>query len=250
MGSPDDDSHRHAAEKQHLRHIPRSFAIATKEVTVEQFRAFLKDNPEVHGWGPTERKRLDQEPADRPIVGVTWFAAAQYCRWLSEQEGVSEDLMCYPPVAKIKDGMPLPADYLARTGYRLPTEAEWEYACRAGAVTSRPYGSADTLLDRYAWHARNGYGRAAPVGSLRPNDLGLFDMLGNAWEWCHDEYAPYPSGPFEDREQPGPVSVEKQRVLRGGSYFSAPRDLRSAHRAECPPQLPSGQAGLRVARTH
>jgi formylglycine-generating enzyme required for sulfatase activity len=246
MGSPEDESHRHAAEKQHLRHIPHSFAIATKEVTVGQFREFLRDNPHVHGWGPTERKRLDLEPADRPIVGVTWFAAAQYCRWLSEQEGISADQQCYPPIAEIKDGMAIPADFLARTGYRLPTEAEWEYACRAGAVTSRPYGSADALLDRYAWHDRNSHGRAAPVGSLNPNDFGLFDMLGNAWEWCHDEFLPYPPGPFVDT---GTVSAEKQRVLRGGGYFSAPPAMRSAHRTECHPQVPFGQAGLRLART-
>ena len=142
--------------------------------------------------------------------------------------------------------MRLPDDCLSRTGYRLPTEAEWEYACRAGTVTSRPYGGGDDLLDRYGWYAR---GRAVRVGSLKPNDLGMFDMLGNAWEWCHDAVAPYPPGPIEDREQPGPVTAARERVLRGGGFFSAASDLRSARRIGFPPQVPFGQGGFRVART-
>jgi formylglycine-generating enzyme required for sulfatase activity len=147
--------------------------------------------------------------------------------------------------------MVLPADYLARTGYRLPTEAEWEYACRAGAVTSRPYGSGDKLLDHYAWHVDNSRGRAERVGSLKPNDFGLFDMLGNAWEWCHDAYAAYPPGPgpVEDREQPGKILASQARVLRGGGFFSTASELRSAHRFGWPPQAPFGLAGFRVART-
>jgi eukaryotic-like serine/threonine-protein kinase len=244
MGSPEHEPHRRPTEKLHGRHIPRSFAIATKEVTVRQFREFLKANPEViHEGGTTE------EPDDNPVVGVTWFAAAQYCRWLSEQEGIREEERCYPTIAKIKDGMRLPQGYLAQTGYRLPTEAEWEYACRAGAVTSRPYGSADALLDRYARHDRNGNDRAGPVGSLKPNDLGMFDMLGNAWEWCHDALGEYPTGPAQDREELGAVLVEKQRVLRGGGFFSAPGELRAAHRIGFHPQLSFSQAGFRVART-
>jgi formylglycine-generating enzyme required for sulfatase activity len=244
MGSPEHEPNRHPTEKLHARHIPRSFAIATKEVTVRQFQEFLKVNPEVpHEWGPIEA------PDDNPVLGVTWFAAAQYCRWLSEQEGIREEERCYPSIAKIKDGMQLPQGSLAQTGYRLPTEPEWEYACRAGAVTSRPYGSAHTLLERYARHDRNGYGRAGPVGSLKPNDLGMFDMLGNAWEWCHDVLADYPTGPAEDREEPGAVLSEKRRVLRGGSFFSAPPELRSAHRIGFHPQLSFSQAGFRVART-
>jgi formylglycine-generating enzyme required for sulfatase activity len=218
-------------------------------VTVRQFREFLKANPDVRDWGPTERRRLDREPDDSPVLGVTWFAAAQYCRWLSDQEDIREEEMSYPSILEIKEGMPLPADYLARTGYRLPTEAEWEYACRAGAVTSRPYGIGEALLDRYARYDRNGYGRAGRVGSLKPNDLGMFDMLGNAWEWCHDALEPYPAGPAGDPEQPGPVLAAQQRVLRGGGFFSAAPELRAAHRIEWHPQMSFGQAGFRVART-
>jgi len=246
MGSPKDELNRHTGETPHLRRIPRSFAIATKEVTVGQFRRFLNVHPEV---GPAEKFRFDGEPDDSPVLGVTWFAAAQYCRWLSEEEGIRDDERCYPAVTEIKDGMPLPRGYLARTGYRLPTEAEWEHACRAGAVTSRSYGSADALLGRYAQHDRNSAGRATRVGSLKPNDLGMFDMLGNAWEWCHDAMMPYPAGPADDEEQPGPVLAVQPRVLRGGGFFSGADELRSAHRHEWHPHTSFGQAGFRVART-
>jgi formylglycine-generating enzyme required for sulfatase activity len=246
MGSPADEPDRSPEEKQHLRHIPRSFAIATKEVTVGQFREFLKAKPGVgHDWGPTVKHSPDP---DGPVLGVTWFAAAQYCRWLSEREGIKEEQMCYPAIPEIKDGMVLPADYLARTGYRLPTEAEWEYACRARSVTSRPYGGGDKLLDQYAWHVGNSRGRAGRVGSLKPNDFGLFDMLGNAWEWCHDAWTPYPL-PAEDREQPGAITAAQERVLRGGGFFSAAPDVRAAYRLGSLPQVPFSQAGFRVTRT-
>jgi eukaryotic-like serine/threonine-protein kinase len=250
MGSPESEPGRQAEETPHRRHIPRSFAVAIKEVTVRQFREFLTANPDVrHDWGPTERHRPDREPDDGPVLGVTWFAAAQYCRWLSKQEGIPEEQMCYPPIPEIKDGMKLPAGYLARTGYRLPTEAEWEYACRAGAITSRPYGMAEALLDRYARYDRNGFGRVGRVGSLKPNDLGMFDMLGNAWEWCHDAMAPYPAERADDFEQPGSVLATQPRVLRGGGFFSGASELRSAQRREWHPQTSFGEAGFRVART-
>jgi formylglycine-generating enzyme required for sulfatase activity len=138
--------------------------------------------------------------------------------------------------------------YLQRKGYRLPTDAEWEYACRAGSVTSRPHGGGDDLLDHYGWYARNAPGRAVRVGSLKPNDLGMFDMLGNAWEWCHDAVAPYPAGP-EDGEQPGAVLAAQERVLRGGGFSSATAELRSAHRWGFHPHVSFSQAGFRVART-
>jgi serine/threonine protein kinase/formylglycine-generating enzyme required for sulfatase activity len=247
MGSLANEPDRRPEEVPHRRRIPRSYALATREVTVRQFRVFLKANPDVrHDWGPTDRHSPDP---DGPVLGVTWFAAARYCRWLSEQEGIPKDQMCYPPIPEIKDGMELPADYLTRTGYRLPTEAEWEYACRAGAVTSRPYGGGDRLLGHYAWYVENAHGQAGRVGSLKPNDFGLFDMLGNAWEWCHDARTPYPPGPVEDREQPGKILTSQERVLRGGGFFSAAPELRSAHRFGWPPQAPFSLAGFRVART-
>ncbi|MCI0465091.1 MAG: SUMF1/EgtB/PvdO family nonheme iron enzyme, partial [Gemmataceae bacterium] len=113
MGSPATESDRQVEEAWHRKRIPRSFAIATKEVTVQQFREFLKANPGIrHDWVSTAKYSPDP---DGPILGVTWFAAAQYCRWLSEQEGIPEEQMCYPRLDHIKEGMTLPADSLART---------------------------------------------------------------------------------------------------------------------------------------
>jgi formylglycine-generating enzyme required for sulfatase activity len=246
MGSPEHEPDRRPEETPHSRHIPRSFAIATKEVTVRQFQQFLKEKPGIASrWG----RSLEKCSPEEPIVGVTWFEAVQYCRWLGEKESISEGQQCYSALADIKPGMQLPADYLVRTGYRLPAEAEWEYTCRAGAITSRPYGDGDKLLAHYAWHIDNSRGRAGRVGSLKPNDFGLFDMLGNAWEWCHDARAPYPPGPYEDREQPGAVTAAQERVLRGGGFFSGASELRSAHRFGLYPQMSFSLAGFRVART-
>ena len=93
---------------------------------------------------------------------------------------------CPTKRAQYAQGMKVAADFLSRSGYRLPTAAEWEYACRAGSVTRWSLGEAEDLLTKYAWCVSNSWSRLHPVGTLRPNDLGLFDMHGNAWEWCSD----------------------------------------------------------------
>src|SRR5439155_24158733 len=123
-----------------------------------------------------------------------------------------ENQMCYPPITEIKDGMKLPDNYLDRRGYRLPTEVEWEYACRAGADTARPYGRGTELLRQYAWFLKNSRQHAWPCGRLKPNDLGLFDVLGNVWQWCDD-------------------AAGSARVDRGGGRRTDPRFCRAAERA-------------------
>ncbi|HEV3259347.1 MAG TPA: formylglycine-generating enzyme family protein, partial [Gemmataceae bacterium] len=237
---------------RHRQRIGRSFAIGTKAVTVGEFQKFHQAHPKIiHDYS----KQLSPEPAC-PIIRVTWYDAAEYCRWLSDQEGFPEDQMCYPPVAVIekskKEGTPLklPADYLSRTAYRLPTEAEWEYACRAGTRTSRYYGSAEAMLGRYAWYRGNLAGHTWPVGQKRPNDFGLFDMHGNAWQWCQGSARPYGRAQQEDKEDPTAVTPQLMCVLRGGSFRDHASNLRSACRNNSWPGYRTESIGLRVVRTY
>src|SRR5262249_14824853 len=117
------------------------------------------------------------------------------------------------------EGMKLAPNYLERAGYRLPTEAEREYACRAEAVASRYYGEADELLGKYAWYLENAAGRTWPVGTKKPNDFGLFDMHGHVWNWCQESYHVYQEGRvYDDREDSLPVKREVNRALRGAAF--------------------------------
>jgi len=243
MGSPGYEPGRDGTELRHARNIGRSFAIATKEVTVAQFRAFLSQH---------DFRRESTTIPDGPIINVTWFEAALYCNWLSEKEGLPKTEFCYE---KLGNDLHLAKDYLKRKGYRLPTEAEWEYACRAGALTSRCYGSAEEMLGYYGWYEGNTGGlRARPVGLLKPNDLGLFDMHGNVAEWCLDPPRSYPRGSREQVHDDGPdtpiVKREEVRVFRDGAFNSPSQRLRSAERRRERPYLNSHiDIGFRVART-
>ncbi len=158
-----------------------------------------------------------------------------------------------------KDGsLVCAADYLHRTGYRLPTEAEWEFACRAGSTTPRFYGrgsqGTDALLPSYAWCILgNAQNRAHPVGQLKPNDLGLFDMLGNAHEWCMDPARPYCAGACEgtrvDVENAEPLRPDGNRILRGGWFHFPASGISSAHRSWSKAGSAQHETGFRVART-
>jgi formylglycine-generating enzyme required for sulfatase activity len=184
---------------------------------------------------------------------------------LSKQEGIPEAQWCYLPKdnGEYAEGMKVAPDYLTRTGYRLPSEAEWEYACRAGAVTSRHYGEADDLLGKYVWQTNNSLGRAMLPGApgslgvrgdcLKPNDFGLFDMLGNAMEWCQDspkDYRPAADGkPSEDTEDLEEINDHRARVWRGGSLLSPSRRVRCAYRGWGAPSGHVLDVGFRPART-
>ena len=142
--------------------------------------------------------------------------------------------------------------YLEKTGYRLPTEAEWEYACRAGASTSRHYGRAESRLEAYAWFGNNAGKAMHPVGRKKPNDLGLFDILGNAAEWCGDLNRPYPQNEKDvvnDLQGAAEIADASMVPARGGTFFFPPTLVRSAWRM---PEHPNNRAivlGFRLART-
>ena len=150
--------------------------------------------------------------------------------------------------------MTMAANYLQRTGYRLPTEAEWEYACRAGADTGYSFGESADLLEKYGWFDKNSLSKSHPVGLLKSNDLGLFDMHGNDWEWCQGVYKPYPKGGHgkanDDKEGDiGVITGTDGRVLRGGSFVNPASIVRSAFRVSYVPTIRFNFNGFRAART-
>jgi formylglycine-generating enzyme required for sulfatase activity len=248
MGSPSEEvGSLHPREQLHRRRIGRTFAIAAKPITVKQYLQFdrSKANDYSTELAPSE---------DCPMHSVSWYMAAAYCNWLSKQDGIPEEDWCYEPnKGKYEDGMTLAPDYLKRTGYRLPTEAEWEYACRAGTITSRYCGETEQLLGKYGRYLRNSGDRSWPVGSLKPNDLGLFDMHGNLWAWCQERYREYPKSqgqePIDDMDDSLVVDKDENRVLRGGAFDRPAVFVRSAHRDFNAPGSRFARLGFRVART-
>jgi serine/threonine protein kinase/formylglycine-generating enzyme required for sulfatase activity len=235
MGSPKDEEGRLDFETQHDCRIDRSLAVATKEVTIEQYRAFNKEYP--------QDLRYTRE-LTCPVNSGDWYAAVAYCNWLSKEAGIDPSQWCYP--AKIGPGMVVEEKAVERYGYRLPTEAEWEYLCRAGTETARPFGSSEELFPRYGWTWLNSNDRTHTVGRLLPNEFGLFDMLGNVWEWCHD-------GPVHYTVRVDHLKDDKdsmnQRFLRGGAFDYSPAQARSAYRYSERATKVEGTMGFRVVRT-
>lgn len=232
-------------ELRHRRKIPRTFAIGMHEITVAQYRKFRSNYRE---------ELVIPDADDLPATLVTWYDAAAFCNWLSEQAGIPRDQWCYDPDSTPGDGMRLLPDALKRTGYRLPTDAEWEYACRAGTDTARYCGDGSAYLSRYCNFAESGVsGELIPVGSLRPNAFGLFDTLGNASEWCQESvYAVNQfSGVLTEPPQPEIVNNEEPwgRLIRGGSIYSTPPLIRAAERMASRPDTLLVSYGFRVART-
>lgn len=243
MGSPRTESGRRTDETQHRVRITKPFLLAIHEVTLAQFRTFVgatgyqtsaeRDGRGGSGWNRNSRT-FDRhafynwrnpgfaQEEDHPVVNVSWNDAQEFCRWLSRLE---------------------------QRSYRLPTEAEWEYACRAGTTTQFSSGNqAETLVrignvaDRSArqfwaaaasnWtflQADDGYAFTCPVGKFQPNAWGLYDMHGNVWEWCEDRYGTgyYQVSPLEDPLGP---AAGNERVCRGGSWGTRAALCRAAFR--------------------
>ncbi|HTI51257.1 MAG TPA: SUMF1/EgtB/PvdO family nonheme iron enzyme [Planctomycetaceae bacterium] len=245
-GSPSDEPGRDASdERLATRRIARDFAIGTTEVSVRQF---LKYKPDFR-----HSENAYTPSPDCPVAGLTWHRAAEYCQWLSRQDGIPESEWCYRENTDALTMEPYP-DYLTRTGYRLPTEAEWEYGCRAGAATAYSWGSDPSLGWRFALALDKSQGRHLPVGSLCPNRFGLFDMHGNVAEWVEEPYRKVvPDG--DDVEVPEVISAsgdneDVERVNRGGSAAELLRYQRAANRREARGRnQTSFHTGFRIART-
>jgi formylglycine-generating enzyme required for sulfatase activity len=243
-----------SVEARHLVRIERSFAIGATEVKAAVYHRFLRDHPEFR----REDVITSRAGPEGPVETVDVFEAAAFCRWLGEREGMQEDQQCYPTFAEILEAgreghMPLDPGYLRRPGYRLPTEAEWEFACRAGSQVSRPFGRSAGMLPRYAWSMLNSGERAHRAGELKPNDLGLFDVLGNVHEWCQDDgkaHRPNFGGrPVVDNEELDAVSARVPLVLKGGAHTNAAPHTRSAYRLGWPPNTRLPSVGFRIARS-
>ncbi len=258
--------------------ISKPFFLGTHEVTRGQFRRFVKEGNKTEaekdgrgGWGydAATGKLEGYEPKynwentgfpyedDHPVVNVSWKDAAAFCNWLSKKEGRQT---CYTQTGR--DGQDWHCEFGAN-GYRLPTEAEWEYACRAGTTTLYPGGDdpeklaefgnvgdgtlKKTFPDRTTIRADDGYAFTAPVGRFKPNRFGLYDMHGNVWEWCWDWYSDkYYAAKDNVKDPDGPVEGT-DCVLRGGSWLDPPWACRAAVRSRFVQAGRDHLVGFRVA---
>ena len=160
-----------------------------------------------------------------PMTDMSWLDAIRFCNQLSRDEGLQP---CYT-LGDDRDAQDVHCDWTA-DGYRLPSEAEWEYACRAGSTDVR-YGE----LDEIAWYRENSGGAPHDIGTKEPNGWGLHDMIGNVWEWCWDVYDPTVYGPY--------------RVFRGGGWADVPRSCRASCRRKSHPTFHMDDLGFRLARS-
>ncbi len=233
MGSPKDEKERFHGEVQHEVSITKPFNLGVYMVTQAEYEKVMGNNPSYFSpKGDGKDEVEDMDTSHFPVEMVSWEDAIAFCKKLSE----------------------LPEEKKAGRVYRLPTEAEWEYACRAGTKTVFHYG--DSLSSKQAnFDGNDPYGgadkgpnlnRTAKVGSYAPNAFGLYDMHGNVWEWCQDWYngGYYKNSPKED--PPGPAQAS-DRVVRGGSWYSHGWDCRSAGRHRLGPASRFASLGFRVA---
>ena len=217
MGSPESEEGREDNETLHKVTISKAFYMQTTEVTQGQWMVVM-------GTEPRKGKTNVKEGSNYAATIVNWEDAVAYCKKLNEKEG------------KI---------------YRLPTEAEWEYACRAGTTTPWSFGNDEKVLGDYAWYRENtwdiGEKHAHQVGLKQPNAFGLFDMHGNVWEWCSDYYGKdyYKQSPEKDPTGPVPVAF---CIFRGGSWDDRTGGTRSASRGWHATELRGSHVGFRLVR--
>ena len=216
MGSPTTESKRGDVETQHRVTITKPFYMGVTEVTQEQYQ-------KVMGTNPSEFKG-----AQNPVETVNWGDAVEFCRKLSA----------------------MPDEKTAGHVFRLPTEAEWEYACRAGTTTAYGFGDDASRSGDYGWLVDNSDSKTHPVGEKKPNAWGLYDMHGNVNEWCQDRNSgrrgDYPNGSATD---PTGAASGSFRVIRGGSWRNLARNCRSAARGRGKPENRGSFLGFRVLRS-
>ena len=274
MGSPKDEKDRSGDEEQHDVTLTKDYFLGVYEVTRGQFRKFVEDEGYKtegesdgtggYGWDAAKKTWVKDakftwknpgfpQTDDHPVVLVSWNDAVAFCNWQSKKDGL-------PASYEKKDGQWVPV--VNPRGYRLPSEAEWEFACRAGGKGRFHFGDDDETLVQYGnvadadfraatgieagIKASDGYGFTAPVGKYKANPWGLHDMHGNAWEWCEDYYGPY----NKLASSTNPLQLTKQsddrRVLRGGSWGSNAWYCRAAYRSVYAPDDRFNYGGFRV----
>ncbi|MCA9128478.1 MAG: protein kinase [Planctomycetales bacterium] len=279
IGSPIYEPGRNEVSSEHQTwmHIPRSYYLASKPITVQQYRRFIED--------PAVKSRLPAALIDETLESRTtlnehsWHVlcpqsamrridAMLYCEWLSEQAGLPVEERCYPDIWEYVTRAAEPnwqwttldqrlgympsVDVLERSGYRLPTDAEYEFACRAGSTQSRFFGQSDQLLQAYCWYDQNSDNRSWPVGLKKPNQFGFFDMLGNIGQHCEDLYrineTPFNGAMLFDVAKT-PDDDDTLFTLRGGDFGAPAADIRCAKRFSVSHTNNRFSQGFRVCRT-
>ena len=249
MGSPASEACRETDEDRHQVTLTRSFEIQSTEVTQAQFESLM-------GYNPSNFKACG---SDCPVERINWHEAVAYCNALSSLNGHSPCYTCNGSGTSVTcDVAPVyaGANIYSCPGYRLPTEAEWEYAYRAGTQTAYYSGvndkkvcsecKSDEHLDPIAWYCGNSGSTTHPVGQKQPNAWHLYDMAGNVWEWCHDWFAgSLGTGAVSD---PWGVASGTRRVLRGGSWSTSPNSTRTADRGFSLPTARAPGHGFRCSR--
>jgi len=229
MGSPPDEKGSEEDERRHEVTISRDYHLGMHEVTQAQYKKIMGKNPS-HFQGDAVAERhpetgrvvKDVDSANHPVEQVSWEDAVEFCQRLSA----------------------LPEEKKAGRVYRLPSEAEWEYACRAGSQMAYSFGSDEKSLVNFGWCGPNSKGMTHAVGLKKANAWGLYDMHGNVFEWCADWYGVYPKGSATDPRGPEDGSI---RVSRGGCWFNDAVYCRSADRLRFDPSFRSNFLGFRVA---